>query len=77
MIADFVKRIKGSSSHYLNQNLPDLPKFSWQEGYGVFSLGRKQLNTAIIYVEKQKIHHQERTVITGLETTDFHDNPPR
>jgi putative transposase len=46
-IAEFVKRIKGSSSHYLNQNFQDLPQFSWQEGYGVFSLGGKQLDTAI------------------------------
>ena len=46
-IAEFVKRIKGSSSHYLNQNFRDPPQFSWQEGYGVFSLGGKQLDNAI------------------------------
>ena len=75
-IAEFVKRIKGSSSHYLNQNFPNPPRFSWQEGYGVFSLGGKQLDTAIAYVENQKTHHQQQTVITALETTEFNNNPP-
>ena len=32
-IADFVKNIKGSSAHYLNQNLSaSSNKFGWQEG---------------------------------------------
>lgn len=76
-IAEFVKRIKGSSSHYLNQNFPDAPKFIWQEGYGVFSLGAKQLDIAIAYVQNQKIHHQQGTAIAMLEQTDRNDDPPK
>ena len=76
-IAEFVKRIKGSSSHYLNQNFSNLPKFSWQEGYGVFSLGAKQLNIAIAYVENQKIHHRQNTTISILERTDHNNDPPQ
>lgn len=76
-IAEFVKRIKGSSSHYLNQNFPNLPKFAWQEGYGVFSLGGKQLDTAIAYVENQKIHHQQNTTIAMLERIDHNNDPPQ
>ena len=37
-IADFVRNLKGSSSHYLNQLTVSANKFGWQEGYGVFSL---------------------------------------
>ena len=76
-IAEFVKRIKGSSSHYLNQNFRDPPQFSWQEGYGVFSLGGKQLDNAIAYVQNQKIHHQQNTAIASLEKIDHNDNPPK
>lgn len=36
-IAEFLKIIKGSSAHYLNQIFNNNPKFSWQEGYGIFS----------------------------------------
>ena len=76
-IAEFVKRIKGSSSHYLNQNFNHPPKFLWQEGYGVFSLGQKQLNVAIAYVENQKIHHQQNTTISILERIDHNNDPPQ
>jgi putative transposase len=41
-IAEFVKNIKGSSSHYLNQIRQNSNRFGWQEGYGVFSLGQRQ-----------------------------------
>jgi putative transposase len=76
-IAEFVKSIKGSSSHYLNQNFSNFPQFSWQEGYGIFSLGEKQLNIALEYVKNQKIHHQQNTAIAILEQIDHNDNPPK
>jgi putative transposase len=39
-IADFAKRIKGSSARYLNQEFAkDNYKFAWQHEYAVFSLG--------------------------------------
>jgi putative transposase len=32
-------------------------KFTWQEGYGIFSVGGDQFSTAIDYVNNQTIHH--------------------
>ncbi|PSF34472.1 IS200/IS605 family transposase [Aphanothece hegewaldii CCALA 016] len=75
-ITDFVKNLKGSSSHYLKTKLINSPKFFWQEGYGIFSLGRKQLDQAVNYVINQKTHYQQKTIITSLETTSFENNPP-
>ena len=49
----------------------------WQEGYGVFSLGAKQLDTAIAYVENQKIHHQQNITISMLERIDHNNDPPQ
>jgi REP element-mobilizing transposase RayT len=69
-IAQFVKRIKGSSSHYLNQTFLN-QTFAWQREYGVFSLGGKQLPDAIAYVENQKQHHANRTLIRALEPEFF------
>lgn len=67
-IAEFVKKIKGSSSHHFNHNLCNTSeKFAWQEGYGIFSLGSKQLEQAIIYVQNQKTHHFEGTINSHLE----------
>jgi putative transposase len=67
-ISQFVKRIKGSSSHHWNHTLAtNLDKLYWQDGYGVFSLGSKQLETAVNYVKNQKIHHSQGTAIAALE----------
>ncbi|MEL7354589.1 MAG: IS200/IS605 family transposase [Cyanobacteria bacterium J06560_5] len=67
-IAEFVRRIKGSSSHYLNSSYPnDECKFKWQQNYGVFSLGRKQLDFAIAYTQNQKQHHLNHTTLLAIE----------
>mgnify|MGYP001588875424 CR=1 FL=1 len=76
-IADFVKGIKGSSAHYLNHDLTNsLPQFGWQRGYGVFSLGGKQLDKAVAYVRNQKTHHQQSTTILALEQDNHEDDGP-
>jgi Transposase and inactivated derivatives len=76
-IADFVKRTKGSSAHFLNQALSaSLNKFGWQEGYGVFSLGGKQLEQAVDYVKNQKAHHSNGTAIASLEQVTHQDDSP-
>jgi putative transposase len=76
-IADFVKTLKGSSAHHLNYSVHDSnTKFSWQEGYGVFSLGSKQLQQAVDYALNQKIHHLNGTAIASLEQETDLDNPP-
>lgn len=69
-IADYVKRIKGGSSHYLNHDLPpEGSTFAWQQEYGVFSMGQTQLDRAITYVQYQKLHHAQGTLISALEPT--------
>jgi len=37
-IAEVIKQIKGSSSHYINQNNLIIDKFSWQTGYAAYSV---------------------------------------
>ncbi len=78
-IAEFVKNIKGSSAHYVNHALsPASKSFGWQPGYGVFSLGRKQLEQAVTYVQNQKLHHAQGTFISALEEiTNDDDSPER
>ncbi|MBD2012756.1 IS200/IS605 family transposase [Microcoleus sp. FACHB-53] len=77
-IADFTKKIKGSSAHHLNQALSaSLNKFGWQEGYGVFSLGGKQLEQAVDSVKNQKAHHLNGTAIASLEQATNQDDSPK
>ena len=47
-IAEYVQKIKGSRSHHVNYGMPGIAsKLSLQLGYGVFSLGEKNLDHAI------------------------------
>ncbi|MGJ8698136.1 MAG: IS200/IS605 family transposase [Verrucomicrobiaceae bacterium] len=57
--ADFMKHLKGSSSKWMNDQ--GINGFQWQQGYGWFSLGHKDLTSATNYLAKQKEHHQTQT----------------
>lgn len=65
-IAEFAKRIKGSSSRFMNQCRLGY-QFTWQREYGVFSLGSKQLDRAIDYVQNQKAHHHSGQIHRSIE----------
>ena len=57
----FIKELKGSSSRWVNESL-DLPgRFSWQAGYGWFSVGPADVEQACAYVRRQKEHHAKVT----------------
>ena len=52
-----IKRIKAHSSKLMNsQKVYD---FSWQKGYGVFSVSESQLDSLFNYIETQLIHHKK------------------
>jgi putative transposase len=55
---DFVKLIKTRSSMWMKQQA--CSEFSWQRGYGVFSLGMSQLAVLMDYIDHQKEHHKTR-----------------
>ena len=76
-VADVIKQIKGSSSHYINENniIPD--KFSWQTGYAAYSVSESVVEKVLQYIKTQKEHHQKKTYqqeyqeflkLYGLET---------
>ena len=41
--------------------MSDLKKFSWQSGYGAFSVSQSHLDQVIRYVERQEEHHKRVT----------------
>jgi putative transposase len=40
---------------------PKLGNFSWQQGYGAFSVGISQMPETIRYIKQQAAHHRTRT----------------
>ncbi len=76
-IAEFLGHIKGSSSHHINRETENRQKtFAWQKGYGVFSLGAKQLRKATDYVIHQRQHHLEGSIIPSLEKIEEEEDDP-
>jgi len=58
-IAEIVKNIKGNSSHWVNQNELIKETFSWQTGYGAFSVSESMILDVMKYIENQKEHHSK------------------
>ena len=63
-VATFIGQLKGASSTRLSKHYPP---FAWQEEYGAFSFDKKRLPHYVKYVEGQKTHHTEGTLIAALE----------
>jgi putative transposase len=60
-IADLVSELKTSSSKLLKDRAPALSKFSWQCGYTSFSIGPRDLDTVIAFIDGQEDHHRTKT----------------
>lgn len=60
-ISEVIKQIKGSSSHFFNQNNFTTDKFAWQTGYAAFSVSESVLERVFQYIKNQKAHHQKKT----------------
>jgi len=57
--ASMIKEVKRGSSLWLKTKSPDLADFAWQNGYGIFSIGFSQIETARDYISTQEEHHRE------------------
>jgi putative transposase len=60
-IAEVIKQIKGSSSHFINQSTLIEGKFAWQNGYAAYSVSESVLEKVFRYISTQKLHHQKKS----------------
>ena len=60
-ISKLMEKIKKSSSAWVKKQDAVLDSFTWQAGYGAFSLGQSQLMDLINYIDNQHKHHQKKT----------------
>ena len=68
-ISDFIRDIKANSSRWMHRQYAFQKKFSWQNGYGAFSVSHSRLDPAIEYIKGQKRHH--RSLTFREEVLDF------
>jgi REP element-mobilizing transposase RayT len=60
-LAEVVREVKSSSSHWLKGVGSEFRAFQWQIGYGAFSVGRSQVAALRRYIAAQKEHHRQRS----------------
>ena len=60
-IAKAMQLIKGGSSKWIHETFPELRLFSWQEGYGAFSIGISNVDETKKYIENQEKHHSKES----------------
>ena len=68
--AKFIGDVKGNSSHYVNHVIKPDFEFYWQDEYGVLSFGEKNLSAVVRYIQNQKQHHADGTLIAEMERMD-------
>jgi REP element-mobilizing transposase RayT len=59
--AEMVKELKRGSSLWIKTKSPNLQDFSWQNGYGMFSIGFSQIPAVTQYIANQPEHHRRLT----------------
>lgn len=57
-VSDLVRTVKSRSSRWIHDNFMNLKAFSWQEGYGVFSVSKSQEGAVKTYIAGQAEHHK-------------------
>jgi len=60
-VAKAIQLIKGGSSKWVSDTFPQLKDFTWQVGYGAFSVGVSYVDETIQYIKNQKAHHRKIT----------------
>jgi putative transposase len=58
-ISDMMEHLKASSSKWLKTQ--GIRTFSWQRGYGAFSVSQSHVDAVISYIENQEEHHRTIT----------------
>jgi putative transposase len=74
LISDWIGKIKGASSHYLNHELVNRKVMDWQTGYGVVSFGTKDLEWVVNYIRNQKEHHKKGSTVERLEEITYEES---
>lgn len=56
--ADIVEEVKKASSKWMKDE-GGCQGFSWQAGYGAFSVSESQVETVVDYIRNQEDHHRK------------------
>jgi REP element-mobilizing transposase RayT len=58
-LTKLVETVKANSSKWIKTKGSEFQYFYWQNGFGAFSVGYKQVEPVLNYIANQKEHHQK------------------
>lgn len=58
-LSDMIRDFKAHASGWMHKVFPELEDFSWQNGYGAFTVSASQAAKVRQYIAGQKIRHQQ------------------
>ena len=58
-IAEIIKKVKSTSSFFINENHLSPQKFYWQPGYAAYGVSESQVQKAYEYISNQPEHHEK------------------
>jgi len=82
-IENLLKLLKGSSSHWVNQNRLLAGRFYWGRGYAALSVSQSKVSQVAQYIARQDEHHRRKDFhqeikgfvrLYGLEFVDEEGN---
>ena len=66
-IEQVIQLLKGSSSHWINQNRLVKGRFAWGRGYGAYSVSHSDVSMVANYIVHQEEHHRKRSFAEEYE----------
>ena len=60
-LSSVLRDLKANSSGWMHDVFPEISEFSWQNGYGAFSVSSSQVPSVQRYIANQEEHHKKRT----------------
>lgn len=60
-LSELMQNVKAYSTKWINENGYVRGRFSWQEGFGAFSICASEVKTVVEYIMNQYEHHQKKT----------------
>ncbi len=58
-VSDVLRDLKANSSGWMHEVFPELKDFSWQNGYGAFTVSASQIEKVREYIANQEKHHRK------------------
>ena len=59
-VSDAMRFVKANSSRWVKERFGK--KFTWQKGFGAFSMSRSNLDAVVKYIKNQEQHHRRMSV---------------